>query len=387
MGVDPYSFVSALNGIVAQRLVRLLCPQCIIDEHPADQLIAESGIPLEEVEHYHFRFSKGCGQCRGSVAGEVPTHQQERPVVDQVHLLDVPVAARAVLLGAGGGELDEAVVAAAEGDEDLGIGGFHVLHRLLGRVDRRGERRVDGSAHRVERHHLAHRSAIDRGEAAAGVDAGVTGRDVDGGHHAADDLRRERGIDRQAGLGEVQLRQHLPIAPPEALELAAHVERGGVLVERVDLAVAPPLRHPGPQGAGGGVEDREAGHGLPVDRRERAADVERAAVVRGGQRVDRTVELGAKDEMGTPVVALNAARWPCDIPGAPSSGASSVKSPPRYTTLPILARAWLLARRRSALLSALRGIHTGSPFAAYAAAAGDAPARARAPRRARWQQP
>jgi general secretion pathway protein E len=66
MGVDPYSFVSALNGIVAQRLVRLLCPQCIADEYPADQLIAESGIPLEEVEHYHFRFSKGCGQCRGS---------------------------------------------------------------------------------------------------------------------------------------------------------------------------------------------------------------------------------------------------------------------------------------------------------------------------------
>lgn len=66
MGVDPYSFVSALNGIVAQRLVRLLCPHCIADERPADQLITESGIPLEEVEHYKFRSSKGCGQCRGS---------------------------------------------------------------------------------------------------------------------------------------------------------------------------------------------------------------------------------------------------------------------------------------------------------------------------------
>ena len=31
MGVDPYSFVSALNGIVAQRLVRVNCPHCADD--------------------------------------------------------------------------------------------------------------------------------------------------------------------------------------------------------------------------------------------------------------------------------------------------------------------------------------------------------------------
>jgi general secretion pathway protein E len=28
MQVDPYSFVSALNGVLAQRLVRLVCPHC-----------------------------------------------------------------------------------------------------------------------------------------------------------------------------------------------------------------------------------------------------------------------------------------------------------------------------------------------------------------------
>lgn len=66
MGVDPYSFVSALNGIVAQRLVRLLCSHCMVDERPDDQLIAESGITADQVEHYKFRASKGCGQCRGS---------------------------------------------------------------------------------------------------------------------------------------------------------------------------------------------------------------------------------------------------------------------------------------------------------------------------------
>lgn len=66
MGVDPYSFVSALNGIVAQRLVRLLCSHCAVDEHPDDGLIEESGIPLDQAHLYKFRSGKGCGQCRGS---------------------------------------------------------------------------------------------------------------------------------------------------------------------------------------------------------------------------------------------------------------------------------------------------------------------------------
>lgn len=66
MGVDPYSFVSALNGIVAQRLVRLLCTHCSVDERPDDDHIVESGIPLVEADQYHFRSGKGCGHCRGS---------------------------------------------------------------------------------------------------------------------------------------------------------------------------------------------------------------------------------------------------------------------------------------------------------------------------------
>ena len=66
MGVDPYSFVSALNGIAAQRLVRLLCPHCSIDERPDDAVIAESGIPADATGQFRFRNGKGCGQCRGS---------------------------------------------------------------------------------------------------------------------------------------------------------------------------------------------------------------------------------------------------------------------------------------------------------------------------------
>lgn len=66
MGVDPYSFVSALNGIVAQRLVRLLCVNCKVAEQPDQPMIEKSGIKQEQVELYNFYSEKGCGQCRGS---------------------------------------------------------------------------------------------------------------------------------------------------------------------------------------------------------------------------------------------------------------------------------------------------------------------------------
>jgi general secretion pathway protein E len=66
MGVDPYSFVSALNGILAQRLVRVNCGHCAVAQHPGDELLAESGIDAGAAAHYAFRAGSGCGQCRGT---------------------------------------------------------------------------------------------------------------------------------------------------------------------------------------------------------------------------------------------------------------------------------------------------------------------------------
>jgi|SRR5450830_901193 len=66
MGVDTYSFVSALNGIMAQRLVRVICPECSAPHQPEPEELAASGIDAEQARHMQFRRGKGCGHCRGT---------------------------------------------------------------------------------------------------------------------------------------------------------------------------------------------------------------------------------------------------------------------------------------------------------------------------------
>ena len=66
MGIDPYAFVSALNGIWAQRLVRTNCPHCAVAYRPDDLELASVNLAREDVHDYHFKAGKGCGDCRGT---------------------------------------------------------------------------------------------------------------------------------------------------------------------------------------------------------------------------------------------------------------------------------------------------------------------------------
>ena len=66
MGIDPYAFVSALNGIWAQRLVRLNCPHCATGHAPTDSELARVNLTRVEVAGYRFKQGKGCGDCRGT---------------------------------------------------------------------------------------------------------------------------------------------------------------------------------------------------------------------------------------------------------------------------------------------------------------------------------
>jgi general secretion pathway protein E len=66
MGVDPYNFVSAVNGIMAQRLIRLICSHCAEAYEPSLELLEESAITPTEAKKINFKFAKGCGHCRGT---------------------------------------------------------------------------------------------------------------------------------------------------------------------------------------------------------------------------------------------------------------------------------------------------------------------------------
>jgi general secretion pathway protein E len=66
MGIDPYAFVSALNGIWAQRLIRVNCPRCAVAYTPGEAELARLGLDPTEAQTFTFRQGAGCGDCRGT---------------------------------------------------------------------------------------------------------------------------------------------------------------------------------------------------------------------------------------------------------------------------------------------------------------------------------
>ena len=66
MGVEPYNFVSALNCILAQRLVRVICEFCRKQVHYPDSYLLESGLNLSEWRDVPFYEGTGCFECGGT---------------------------------------------------------------------------------------------------------------------------------------------------------------------------------------------------------------------------------------------------------------------------------------------------------------------------------
>src|SRR5882762_6694967 len=63
MGVEPYNFVSCLNCVLAQRLIRMLCPYCKRQYRAKDQELEESGLRVEEHRETPFYMNVGCDAC------------------------------------------------------------------------------------------------------------------------------------------------------------------------------------------------------------------------------------------------------------------------------------------------------------------------------------
>jgi type II secretory ATPase GspE/PulE/Tfp pilus assembly ATPase PilB-like protein len=63
MGLDPSLVSDALLGVVAQRLVRRVCPHCSSAYVPSDRELEAIGLVRGDVHHHNFRKGKGCPKC------------------------------------------------------------------------------------------------------------------------------------------------------------------------------------------------------------------------------------------------------------------------------------------------------------------------------------
>ncbi len=66
MGVEPYNFVSALNCIMAQRLVRIVCPNCKRPKKYSPQELTEAGLDAAVWSDVTLVEGGGCLECSGT---------------------------------------------------------------------------------------------------------------------------------------------------------------------------------------------------------------------------------------------------------------------------------------------------------------------------------
>ena len=89
MGVEAYNFVSALNCILAQRLVRTVCEYCGHTVHYDDETLLASGMDPAEWRDFDFREGSGCMECGGTgYRGRTAIHE----------LLDLTDTVREIIL-------------------------------------------------------------------------------------------------------------------------------------------------------------------------------------------------------------------------------------------------------------------------------------------------
>ncbi|MEM6426665.1 MAG: hypothetical protein AAF728_16120 [Cyanobacteria bacterium P01_D01_bin.128] len=66
IGPDPGLVSDALLGVIAQRLVRRICPHCSEPATPKLEALERLGIPAKNVDLSHCRRGRGCAQCFNS---------------------------------------------------------------------------------------------------------------------------------------------------------------------------------------------------------------------------------------------------------------------------------------------------------------------------------
>jgi type IV pilus assembly protein PilB len=64
IGIDAFLIAASLNGVLAQRLVRKICPDCKLPYNVSDQV--KSLLEKADVNSNELYYGKGCDKCRGS---------------------------------------------------------------------------------------------------------------------------------------------------------------------------------------------------------------------------------------------------------------------------------------------------------------------------------
>jgi len=64
MGIEPYLISSSLTGVIAQRLVRTICPKCTMLYYPSTAILERYG--WKEERHLQLAKGKGCPECYDS---------------------------------------------------------------------------------------------------------------------------------------------------------------------------------------------------------------------------------------------------------------------------------------------------------------------------------
>jgi len=84
MGVEPFLIGSSVIGVLAQRLLRLICPRCKEEYTPPRDAVKRLGINVEDDEAVTFSRGKGCDFCRNTgYKGRVGVYEL-MPMVDKI---------------------------------------------------------------------------------------------------------------------------------------------------------------------------------------------------------------------------------------------------------------------------------------------------------------
>jgi type IV pilus assembly protein PilB len=66
LGIEPFLLTATLEGIVAQRLVRMVCEHCKTAFEPTDVQLMELGVTPEDVKGKKFYYGRGCDRCNST---------------------------------------------------------------------------------------------------------------------------------------------------------------------------------------------------------------------------------------------------------------------------------------------------------------------------------